>query len=536
MELLEEAKALVDLGAGRVKVAELLGVGQSQAARLVARIKAEELVKDDPTILQTSHDLLTQGHGHFGIKTQLNVSELIAQALIDMAREVDPDLGKDAQQARSELLKSIGEIMSLGLGPTNISGKLGISKEEATAAIQEIKAEGLKPKSDKEDLIEQVESTGAGAFQLAKALDCTIGTANKILKRRKGTLSAADDLVKNMLAKGTTLFHLMNRAGVTSHEEVLEIISDNFPNCLLYQKEIENGNHAYTLIPNNSDSFDWMNSNKEKRIFDYSFGKNGDFQTGGDYLYIHINEEYPFDRLRIYQSTDQHLGSKHCDIDRLRRDIETIRKDPHGLFVNTGDTFEWITKLSVGDISEQVLSPNEQVSEAAKLFMPVSHKGLIYVPGNHDKGRGKAVGADLAEVLAHFLKIPYFKSETLVQINFHGELFNIIVDHGRGGGGTVQAILRGAEKYREQSSWFTHFHLNGHHHNSFVMPRVSKVLIPGVGFEFKKTYTISGGSYLKYRGGYAQESNYSPNCQDMQYFDIWKDGRYEPGKVDAEII
>ncbi len=191
--------------------------------------------------------------------------------------------------------------------------------------------------------------------------------------------------------------------------------------------------------------------------------------------------------------------------------------------------------MSVGEPWEQNMSPMKQVSYAARLLMPIAHKILAYRSGNHDKGRGKMVGADLAEALANMLQVPYFKVETIIQIQMGAQLYTVVLDHGHSGG-SIQAILRDAEKYRGQNGFFVHAHMSGHVHNSQVVKRVVRDLEEGKGPVFRRSYTIIGGSYLGFTGTYAEEAKFEPTPQDLTYFKCSADGTYVGGCVEANPV
>lgn len=542
-EVLSEARALYEDGAKRLELERELGLSQTTAYELYSRLLLEDKINSDPTFIPQLRNLYEDGAGRHHIARACGISltmtkfaiQHIKTLLHDEEIRLDSDedielrrkLRADRESERTELLKNVTRLLDDGMGSLEIASELGLDPKRSADLIEEIRAEEFTrnrmiSKSDKFDLVDRLLDGGKSAFAVARALDVSPGAAQKLVRKVRGKLDLNAETFKHAIARGSTLKQLINKFGVKDAAEVSLLISEMFPKYLLSVKDIGDDDLYYTVIPDTTDQFEWMHADKEPRRFRFSVSPEE------NYMFIKMDEDVT--EMQIFNFTDVHVGHKRFDEKRFLADIEFIKNTPNAFFVLGGDIFEWAHKMSVGQPWEQVLAPMEQVTRAAKLLMPIAHKGFAYRSGNHDKGRGKLVGADLAEVLAGMLEIPYFKVESILQFQLGTQLFTVSLDHGHSGG-SIQSILRDAEKYKEYSPYMVHFHLSGHVHNSQIIERVVKDLEVGKGFSFKRTYTVIGGSYLDFTGSYAEEAKYTPTPQDLTFIDISSSGAYSAGKV-----
>jgi len=96
----------------------------------------------------------------------------------------------------------------------------------------------------------------------------------------------------------------------------------------------------------------------------------------------------------IYDIADIHWGTRGCAKWHLRRDIETIQKDPYSLFVVGGDVCDWITPgdprwdpeavdedVKVNDLTRISALLSEAIID---MFKPIKSKCLGFCLGNHE--------------------------------------------------------------------------------------------------------------------------------------------------------
>jgi hypothetical protein len=374
----------------------------------------------------------------------------------------------------------------------------------------------------------QLHTEGLSRARIAKKLKITESTVRKHIKKNEGLYSPVDDLIKKVSSKGIKYSDLKSKLDFKNKQEALEALEENFPNCIIYSNPLEDGDIEYLPIADSGSELSNLNIDISKKKFKFYVSPDK------NYMFVQFNKSISGKDIKIYNLTDVHVGSKHHRLDLLKEHVRIIESDPNAFAFFGGDMFEFNHRDSVGDPSEQYLNPNEQVFESASIFSPIAHKILAYVGGNHDKGRGRRLGVDMAEMLSGLLKIPYFKVETVIDIEFKNNLFTAILDHGRGSGRTINSILADAQRYRQYSTYFVNWHLSGHVHRSFVLPEDMICKEVGSGLSFKRTYTVVGGSYMARTGTYAEESKFAPAAQDLTYIQMSEDGRYTAGSV--EII
>lgn len=543
-EIIGKAKELWLNGVSRHEIEKELQLTEVQLNGLISRFKADLLLTKAhvvESVKKAIHDGESKHHiervtGLSGESVDYLMSK-VWDLITDDEMELEADAISQISDARKEKetqnrmrLALVARLMSEGLGRIRIEKQTGYSKAVVARLMNEVKVGNflttrMMTKQDKVSTISRILEDDGSIFQIARAMDAPPGNVRKLVNRVQGNHYVPDNLLSHQLAKGSTLFQLINKFGLKDLEEARGVITELFPNHLVYEKQLPEGDVGFTLIQDGSGHFEWLNSNKNEKQFKYKVGEKN------NYLYIQFDPSIT--KIKLFNYTDVHVGHKHFARERFEGYIQMVLDDPNAFVVLGGDIIEWAHKMSVGDPNEQILSPMEQVSEAARLLMPIRHKILAYRSGNHDKGRGKLTGTDLAEVLAHYLEVPYFKVETIIQMSVGGELFTVSLDHGHSGG-ALQSILKDAEKFREYSAFFVHAHFSGHVHNSQIIERIIKDLIIGEGFVYRRAFTIIGGSCVHYTETYAEEAKYSPTPQDLTYFECGADGSYMGGKVRSD--
>ena len=363
---------------------------------------------------------------------------------------------------------------------------------------------------------------GWGRYKIAKVFEIGENAARSLINKAKNQYSPVDDNVKKDSMKGVLLSFLRDKYQINTEEEAEEILKTNFSNCLIVRSMLSDGDIRYTPVANCSNEMKWLKNNRLKQ---FKYNRNE------DYLYIQFDKNLPFDEIKIYFVSDVHVGSVFCDMERFKRDVDTIFEDPSAFVLWGGDLLEWIHKLSKGDITEQIMSPNAQAEMVARIAMKIAHKSIAYWEGNHDGGRGSHTNSNLAECVALLLKVPLFKMETVVDFDFGGKIFTALVEHGRGNGTSLQARVKEADKSREIMGFPIHYHINGHIHNYTRIEPYTVEKVTGIGKKYLRSYTIIGGSYMKYTGSYAQKMKLPPSPQDLPYLILRKDGTHGEGRI-----
>lgn len=106
-------------------------------------------------------------------------------------------------------------------------------------------------------------------------------------------------------------------------------------------------------------------------------------KTDFDLISAELPSDVPY--INIYPLGDTHIGSKECNMDRLKQLIDITLQDPYGYVVLCGDMIDNGLKNSKTNVYRQTLSPDEQKEAFYETFLPLAEadKILAGVPGNH---------------------------------------------------------------------------------------------------------------------------------------------------------
>ncbi len=101
------------------------------------------------------------------------------------------------------------------------------------------------------------------------------------------------------------------------------------------------------------------------------------------------------DVIRLWHLSDLHWMSRACAEDRIREDVQTIKKDPYSFWMGGGDycdfightdkrfdpdaVAEWVSVKDLGDLGKVGMA------QIRDLFKPIAHKCLGLLLGNHER-------------------------------------------------------------------------------------------------------------------------------------------------------
>lgn len=250
-----------------------------------------------------------------------------------------------------------------------------------------------------------------------------------------------------------------------------------------------------------------------------------------------IDVDVPYawgDTVTLYNVGDFHRGAKLHMEELLKRDIETIRRDPNARWVCTGDVTDAIfpgdKRFRVHGVAPEYLSdlenmPRQCVDDLARLLEPIADKCDGIVTGNHDETVAGRHFYHAPRALADRLGVPYLGGRGFVRYRFrrgrHTSTVVLHVTHGSGGGGSAGAAANYLEKQMANVEADVHF--CGHFHRKAV---VSKQLVVCPAASSKATVgkarriAVATGSYL---------DQYAENEQD--YAEDKGMAAWEPGML-----
>jgi hypothetical protein len=120
------------------------------------------------------------------------------------------------------------------------------------------------------------------------------------------------------------------------------------------------------------------------------------------------------------------------------------------------------TPISIASPYENTEEPQGQVFRFIEIAMPIRHRILGYVGGNHERRSIKTFG-DLGHLIATLLKIPYSSGKQFVDIHYgdHAPFKNSLWHGGTGSrtkGAKAQMLHRFMAQGDSQCYWVGHLH------------------------------------------------------------------------------
>lgn len=207
---------------------------------------------------------------------------------------------------------------------------------------------------------------------------------------------------------------------------------------------------------------------------------------------------------------DQHIGSKDCDMDAIKKQIKWIKEQKNVLVIMMGDTINCGLRNSVGAGSfDDIMNPEEQIELAIELFTPIKDKIIGIHNGNHANRISNETTLVPEKIIARGIGVTYLGDTTFHHMRFGNQTYILFTAHGSTGAATIGGALNSCMKYGA----FAHadVYAMGHTHNlasytqEFLeVDKTNKQVITK-----KRQYILTGG-YLKWEGSYAEMKNYIP--------------------------
>jgi len=227
------------------------------------------------------------------------------------------------------------------------------------------------------------------------------------------------------------------------------------------------------------------------------------------------NDFSDYDEIFVINLGDVHIGNPFFCKSLFEQTLEFIKSYPNIFVILSGDLLENITKHSVGNMFEQVISPMEQKYKIIEYLTPIKDRIIGITTGNHESRKSNIDSdTDLTLDIAQALDIPYNPYAIINFLSVGSDIkkknrpvyYSIHTTHGSGSGSTITSSLNVALKPTKKISGINIF-FNGHNHLKLVVEMHDRVF-----YSQSKTvreldyYVVSTGSYIEY-GGYAAKLN-----------------------------
>ena len=256
------------------------------------------------------------------------------------------------------------------------------------------------------------------------------------------------------------------------------------------------------LVPAAQDYLDALWKNAEPSIIKFEFG----MQYGDQQKYVRAFFPPELETLELLMLTDVQWGHVECN---ERRFIEyrdwVLAKDNRFVFFG-GDMVDAATVLSIASPYENKYQPREQLLRFCEIIMPLRHRVIGYVGGNHER-RGTKTFGTLGSVIAMLLKIPHSDGKQIIDIHFgQHSPFKVDLFHGRGA-----SITKGAKAqmlHRFMQTGDSQLYLCGHLHDVIVLfdwrqrrvPLRNEVVLQKIAGAMSSSFLSFWGTYAEVAG------------------------------------
>jgi hypothetical protein len=245
-----------------------------------------------------------------------------------------------------------------------------------------------------------------------------------------------------------------------------------------------------------------------------------------------IKSDAELELITLYPLGDWHLGSEHCDVKLINKQIKEIKNDKTARIILMGDLAETATKESVGaGVYEQEQNAQQQMMRVKNLLYDVRHLIDGVVTGNHEERIYKTSGFDLSLYLCQMLEIEnkYMRYQGIVGYVIGKRSYLVNVWHGSGNGGSAGTSLNRLQKQSEYV--LADIYLMGHVHKRQV--HTKQMIIPNPKYEKKEIimqYFVATGSSLDYENSYAESAGMTPSQKGFTKIKMWTE-RYHVSEV-----
>ena len=208
---------------------------------------------------------------------------------------------------------------------------------------------------------------------------------------------------------------------------------------------------------------------------------------------------------------DFHLGSGTCRTELIQEAVSKAVKEKQYV-VGMGDYLEVGTRHSVGaGVYSQSMIPEEQKELCIELLQPLADAGLLLglIPGNHEQRTFKDDGIDITADLCRALQVPLLGHTCFIYAKVGDQRYDIYATHGSAGATLPHTKVRAALelfKYIDaELVLYAHLHHLAHETiKAFGIDRKNKCI------KSMRRNVVLTGSFLGYRGSYAEQKNYMP--------------------------
>lgn len=252
----------------------------------------------------------------------------------------------------------------------------------------------------------------------------------------------------------------------------------------------------------------------------------GSMQYGDELKYITVKfdeKKFPTN-VELIMITDVQYGHLTCNVSKFIEFRDWILAKPNRFVFFGGDMIDAATAISIASPYENTEEPQGQVYRFCELAMPMRHRIIGFVGGNHERRSAKTFG-DLGHLIATLLKIPYSSGRQFIDIQYgNHEPFKVDLWHGGTGSRTKGAKAQMLHRFMCQGEG--QLYLCGHLHDVVLLfdwrqRRKNRRIM------LEKFAGVMSSSFLEYWGSYAEVSGMAPSDTMMARCILEPSGKWE---------
>jgi predicted phosphodiesterase len=225
----------------------------------------------------------------------------------------------------------------------------------------------------------------------------------------------------------------------------------------------------------------------------------------------------PKDRMTLTLLSDLHVGSRESQHARIQEVIQQIADTPNLYGVLIGDLANMALKESKSDIYQSALNPQEELELLQKWFLPIKHKLLAAVPGNHEMRAWRGAGMDMTSILAQYLGIPHGQTSLILQQKVGDIPYTIFIHHGIPTGGRTTGKFESNHRLAQMVD--ADCYLSGHIHHGYTMREGHYLPQPDGSLALHEHVFATCTSYTGYEP-YAEWSGFPPGIIRPMYLEF----------------
>lgn len=269
------------------------------------------------------------------------------------------------------------------------------------------------------------------------------------------------------------------------------------------------------------DFLSWIEGHSPKDVLRLSTG----MITGRECKYVSVNvDPKKYNKLELIHLTDVQFGHVCCRIDRLIEFRDWILSRPNRFVLLGGDLVDAATQFSIASPYENKWKPSEQCWRFVETVLPLRHRILGYVGGNHERRTDKTFGS-LGLFISMLLRVPYSEGKQFIDVHFgENKPFRITLWHGAGSAKTKGAKAQMMERFMQAGD--SQLYLVGHLHDAILLWGWREHRDKGT-IKLQKKACAMSSSFLEYWGTYAEIAGLTPSDLMMARTIVEPNGHWE---------